>query len=181
LLTQSDVLKLVTGRLDAARIAYMVTGAVAAGYYAEPRTTRDIDVVVELEPGDADRLAAAFAEDFNAQPEAIRAAIARQSLFNLIHTEAVVKVDFVVRRDSPYRIEEFRRRRQVQIGGHSIWLVSPEDLILSKLVWAKDSRSELQRRDVRQLIRSNQVLDWAYLEHWAVALTVNEALQELRR
>lgn len=180
MLDQFAVLKLVTERLDAAGVRYMVTGAVAAGYYAQPRTTRDIDIVVELQPQDADRFAAAFAKDFNAEPDSIRTAIARRSLFNLIHTEAVVKVDFVVRKDTAYRIEEFRRRRRVTLGGHPTWLVAPEDLILSKLAWAKDSRSELQLRDVRQLIRSAQMLDWTYLERWAAVLTVNDLLQELR-
>ncbi|MBI4484920.1 MAG: nucleotidyl transferase AbiEii/AbiGii toxin family protein [Acidobacteria bacterium] len=149
---QFSILKLVAGRLESAGIPYMLTGSIAAGYYAQPRMTRDIDVVIEVVPDDAERLATVFAADFAVSVDAIRAAISRRGLFNLIHVEAVTKVDFVVRKDAPYRIEEFRRRRRVEIGGHPFWIVSPEDLVLSKLAWAKTSRSELQLRDVRQLL-----------------------------
>ena len=130
---QLSILKLVAERLDAAGIPYMITGSIAAGYYARPRMTRDIDLVVEVRPADAERLAGAFAPEFTCDVDAIRGAIARRSLFNLIHVEAVAKVDFIVRKDDPYQIEEFGRRRRVEIGGHLLWMVSPEDLILSKL------------------------------------------------
>ncbi|HEV3216349.1 MAG TPA: hypothetical protein VGZ27_11540 [Vicinamibacterales bacterium] len=177
---QFSILKLVTGRLDAAGIAYMLTGSIAAGYYAQPRMTRDIDLVVEVGPADAERIAAAFAPEFNCDVDVIRDAIARQSLFNLIHIEAVAKVDFVVKKDIPYRLEEFRRRRQVEIGGHLLWIVSPEDLILSKLAWAKASRSEIQLRDVRHLLTCVSTLDQVYLDRWAATLDVTDLLREVR-
>jgi hypothetical protein len=177
---QFSILTLVSGRLDALGIAYMLTGSIAAGYYAQPRMTRDIDLVVELELADAERIARAFAPEFNCDVDAIRGAIARQSLFNLIHIEAVAKVDVVVRKDSPYRLEEFRRRRHVEIGGHPMWIVSPEDLILSKLAWAKTSRSEMQLRDVRHLLTSVPALDQTYLDHWAASLSVTDLLREVR-
>jgi hypothetical protein len=69
----------------------------------------------------------------------IRSAIARSSIFNVVHVEAVSKVDFIVRKDAEYRIPEFERRRIVEVDGHPIWIASAEDLVLSKLAWAKDT------------------------------------------
>ncbi len=178
---QLSVLKLVTSRLEAAAIPYMITGSMAAGHYAQPRFTRDIDLVVELRPGDAERMAALFQGEFDCDPTAIRRAITRESMFNLIHIEAIVKVDFVVRKSTRYHLEEFGRRRSVPIDGQPMWIVAPEDLILSKLLWAKDSRSELQLRDVRQVIDAQQGLDWTYLEQWARTLTAIGLLHEVRR
>lgn len=178
---QLSVLKLVTARLDAARISYMITGSIAAGHYAQPRMTRDLDLVVELEPGDAERLIGIFSDQFDCDPRSIRSAIERRGMFNLIHVEAIVKVDFVVRKDAPYRIEEFGRRRRVDIDGQPMWMVSPEDLVLSKLAWASDSRSELQLRDVRQILLARHDLDWAYLDRWAAALGLLALLDEVRR
>ena len=63
--------------------------------------------------------------------------------FNMIHNALVVKVDCVVRKDSEYRREEFARRRPVNIAGQQVYIVALEDLILSKLDWAKESRSQL--------------------------------------
>lgn len=177
---QLSVLKLVTGRLDAARIPYMITGSIAGGHYGHPRMTRDIDVVAELESADASRLATALGDEFVADLEGIGAAIARQSLFNVIHREAIVKVDFVVRKNSAYRIEEFGRRRLVEVDGHPLWMVAPEDLILSKLVWAKDSHSELQLRDVRSVLKFQQAtIDRAYVDRWAITLSVDDLLREV--
>jgi len=61
-----------------------------------------------------------------------------------------------------------------------MWIIAPEDLILSKLVWAKDSRSELQFRDVRSIIALQPALDWSYMERWALRLTVATLLAEVR-
>ena len=179
-LDQLSVLKLVTHRLDAHAIPYMATGSIAAGHYAQPRMTRDIDLVIDLVPDDAARVCEIFGDAFVCDPVAVRSAIERRALFNLIHTDAIVKVDFVVRKDTPYRQEEFRRRRLTTIDGQSIWIVSPEDLILSKLVWAKDSGSELQLRDVRGLMAAQPNVDWAYMNRWAPELSVSAVLQELR-
>jgi hypothetical protein len=152
----------------------------AINYYAQPRMTRDVDVVVELGAADVDRVAALFAPEFLCETEAVRDAVPRQGMFNIIHGESIVKVDFIVRKDLPYRVEEFRRRRPVDIGGASVWMVSPEDLLLFKLHWAKDSRSELQLKDARNLIACVADLDWRYVETWAKDLCVSDLLAEVR-
>jgi len=179
-LDELAVLKLVTGRLDAAGIRYMLTGSIALGHYAQPRMTRDIDLVIDVQSDDADRFCALFAPEFECDPGSVRTAIQRQSMFNLIHTEAIVKVDFVVRKNTPYRTEEFNRRRPVVIDGQTVWVVSPEDLILSKLVWAKDTRSEIQLRDVRRIITDQPSLDFPYLNRWGSLLGVGELLREVQ-
>lgn len=176
-----SVLKLVTGRLEGAGIAYMVTGSVATSLYAEPRMTRDVDLVVELDTNDAARIVEMFGAEFLCDVDRIREAIDRRSMFNLIHTAAVVKVDVIVRKDSAYRAEEFRRRCMATIAGVDMWVVSPEDLILSKLDWARDSRSEVQLRDVRAVIASQPSVDWTYVSSWADRLGVRALLDEVRR
>jgi hypothetical protein len=178
---QLDVLKLVAERLQRADIPYMISGSIALNYYAQPRLTRDIDVVVALRPEDAERVTDMFAEDFYVDADAVRNAIAQLGMFNIIHYDHVVKVDCIVRKDTLYRQEEFVRRIAVEIDGVTMWLVTAEDLLLSKLVWAAESRSEMQLQDVRNLIRSVADLDWTYIECWADELTVGELLYEVRR
>lgn len=176
-----SVLKLVTGRLERAGLPYMVTGSLALSLYAEPRMTRDVDLIVDLGPADATRFVALFEADFQVHADRIRDAIAERSMFNLIHTAGVVKVDIIIRRAGAFREEEFRRRRVARIDGVNMWVVSAEDLILSKLEWARDSRSEVQFRDVRRLIEAQPTLDWPYVESWAARLGLRERLQEVRR
>lgn len=157
----------------------MVTGSTAVSFYALPRMTRDIDVVLEVGEEEADKVYRLFEKDFYVAPEAVREAIARRGMFNVIHSASVIKIDFIVRKDEAYRKEEFQRRRAITVEGVEIAVVAPEDLVLSKLVWAKDSRSELHLNDVRNVLKSVRRLDYAYMERWAKHLTVIEMYREV--
>ena len=175
------VLLLVGTRLDQAGIPYMLSGSTAMNFYARPRMTRDVDIVVELGAPDVERLVALFQEDFSIDEQEIREALARQSLFNLIHYDTVVKVDCIVRKKTAYRQEEFKRRRTIEVQGQRIWLVSPEDLVLSKLYWARDSLSEMQLGDVGNIIDALPALDWTYMAHWARDLGIEPLLEKVKR
>ncbi|MBM4267261.1 MAG: hypothetical protein FJ144_11745 [Deltaproteobacteria bacterium] len=177
---QLTVLKLVAETLDGAGLPYMLSGSTAMNYYAQPRMTRDIDLVVELSADDAPRFTHLFGAAFYLDDDAVADAIARQGMFNLIHTALVIKVDFIVRKGTAYRREEFSRRRRIRVDDFDLWIVTAEDLVLSKLDWARDSRSELQLADVRNLTTAVADLDWSYLERWAAVLGVTELLREVR-
>ncbi|ULA62504.1 MAG: hypothetical protein LZF86_40007 [Nitrospira sp.] len=174
-----DVLKAVTADLDGGGIPYMVTGSMAANFYAVPRMTRDIDLVIELFERDVDRITRLFQQDYYIDRDMIERAVREHAMFNMIHNALVVKVDCVVRKETEYRREEFARRRAVSIAGQQVFMVSPEDLILSKLDWAKESRSEMQLTDVRNLLNSVQGLDTAYLSRWADRLGLASLYREV--
>src|SRR5215469_5772738 len=163
-----DVLRIIGERLESAGIPFMLTGSFALGYYGKPRMTRDLDFVVALIVQQVEKLVSAFSRDFYIDEDAARDAVKSQRMFNLMHYASGVKVDLIVRKDSEYRQVEFERRKQVELAGVSTWITSREDLILSKLVWARDANSDLQRRDVRTLL--DESLDWSYLRGWAVKL-----------
>lgn len=177
MLTELEVLRDVSERLDRAGIEYMLTGSVAMNYYAEPRMTRDIDLVVALDPGDAPRLRTLFEPDYYVPPD-LEQMIRSGGLFNLVHIESVMKVDIIIRKDEDYRRVEFARRRPIELPGFRTWIAAKEDLILSKLVWARDSDSELQMRDVRNLLGSGA--DEEYLHEWTERLGVASLLEKCR-
>lgn len=174
-------LQAVLKHLHDLKIEYMITGSVALQFYATPRMTRDIDFVVQITDGDVTTLIQAFEKDFYVDRQAVEEALLHKSLFNLIHNETVVKIDFIIRKDSPYRKCEFERRRNIPIAGGTAWIVSPEDLILSKLDWAKDSFSEFQIRDVESLFKMGQNLDLKYLSQWVETLGLQDVLNKVRR
>ena len=174
-----EVLQSVTARLEGANIPYMVTGSMAANFYAVPRMTRDIDLVIELSDRDVDRVTRLFQVEYYIDRDMVQRAVCDHAMFNMIHNAMVVKVDCVVRKETEYRREEFARRRAVSVAGQRIFIVSPEDLILSKLDWAKESRSQMQLDDVRNLLRSVQRLDTEYLNRWADRLGLIELYQEV--
>jgi Domain of unknown function (DUF1814). len=169
---QLELLRTVAERLERIGIAYMLTGSVAASYYAEPRFTRDIDLVVEIPLESADAVAALFEPDFYASAESLRAAIRREGMINLIHSTSLIKIDFITRKNSRYHREEFDRRRQVTVGGFVVWIVSPEDLILSKLAWLKQGGSDVHRRDIASVLAGGMDFDRGYVARWAQELSV---------
>jgi hypothetical protein len=170
------LLRDIAQRLDKAGLSYMMTGSMALAFYSTPRMTRDIDIILHATRGDVGKIVALFLDDFYIEEASVRQAISTHGMFNVIHNESVLKVDFIIRKEEEYRIEEFLRRRKIDIEGSPVSIVSPEDLILSKLIWAKTSPSELQLRDVRQLLLHSVEIDNEYLTNWSKKLGVEDLL-----
>ena len=173
-----EVLKIVTQRLKEADINYMVSGSIAANYYTIPRMTRDIDVVIELKQGDIDKFVGLFEGDFYIDRGMVADEVSRQGMFNLIYNRYVIKIDFIVKKSSAYQQAAFSRRKQVLIEQSPIWFVSAEDLVISKLLWAKDSHSEMQLKDVGNLMETVDNLDLKYVGNWVRELGLEQIYKE---
>ncbi|MBC8471518.1 MAG: hypothetical protein H8D56_18810 [Planctomycetes bacterium] len=173
-----EVLKIVTQRLREAGINYMISGSIAANYYTVPRMTRDIDVVIELKQGDIDKFVGLFEDDFYVNRETVANEVSRQGMFNLIYNQYVIKIDFIIKKSSEYQQGAFSRRKQVLIEQSPMWFVSAEDLVISKLVWAKESHSEMQLKDVRNLIETVDDLDLKYIDDWVRGLDLEQIYKE---
>jgi hypothetical protein len=171
-----DVVRDISLKFEQAGIPYMLTGSMAMNYYAQPRMTRDIDVVIAIAPGQVEAIVRLFSPEYYISPESVRESLAHESIFNLVHQESVIKVDCIVRKKGEYRRVEFERRQKIRILDFATWIVSKEDLIVSKLFWAKDSHSEMQLRDVKNLLATG--CDTAYLERWTRELKLDTLLQE---
>ncbi|HEX8775764.1 MAG TPA: hypothetical protein VF735_19485 [Pyrinomonadaceae bacterium] len=171
-----DVIRDLASKFSQSNIDYMLTGSLAMNYYAQPRMTRDIDLVVALDAKDVDIIIGLLNPDYYVAREAIINAIAHESVFNLIHQETIIKVDCIIRKSSDYRRLEFERRRVVNVHNSTIWVASKEDLIISKLDWARDSRSEIQLRDVRNLLATGY--DNNYVVKWTRELGLYDLWQE---
>ena len=171
-----QVLRDVVSRLKTADIDYMLTGSFALIYYAEPRMTRDIDLVVSLAGNDGDTIVQSFESDYYLDSQAVSRAIANRSLFNIIHSEHVLKVDFIVRKDTEYERVKFDRRQVATVDGIDLWIISKEDLIISKLQWARGSHSKFQLRDVKNLLATG--FDADYVRKWTNELQITELLNE---
>jgi hypothetical protein len=98
-------------------------------------------------------------------------------MFNLIHSESIIKVAFIIRKQNEYRLNEFEHRQRIKIENFETWIVSKEDLILSKLFWAKDSQSQVQLEDVKNLMTTGA--DRTYIEHWTGELGVTNMWQKI--
>lgn len=173
---QKGVLKDCTERLERLGIAYMLTGSMAMVEYAMMRMTNDIDIVMEVSPADAEKIIKTFEPDYYVPHGRVRDAISRKFMFNLLHQGTLVKVDCVVRKDNEFQRKAFSHRRKINFSGFDVWIIGKEDLILSKLNWAKNTKSEMQMRDVASIIRNGY--DEKYVKDWAEKLGVEDILRE---
>jgi hypothetical protein len=160
-------------------IPYMLSGSVAMSIYTIPRHTQDFDFVVHLKDGDAGMLANHFKDGYYCNEEAVAEAIHFKSMFNIIDFQSGYKADFIILKDEVYRQQEFSRKKEVDFMGMKIYLVTAEDLIISKIIWIQQLQSGLQKEDIKALCKGAD-LDWAYIKYWISTLNLNTfALIEL--
>jgi hypothetical protein len=178
--TFADLLAVVIGHLDAAGIPYMVTGSLASSYHGEPRATRDLDIVIDPSAESLGSLVESLvAAGFYVDRDAAENALADRSQFNAIGPDAT-KVDFIIRRERPFSIEEFSRRQRADLLGTSGYVVSAEDLVIAKLEWAAASGSERQLDDVAGIVGISDSLDLAYIDRWSRVLGVEGSWHDVR-
>ncbi len=176
---QKKILRDCIDRFERLRIPYMLTGSMAMLPYAMMRMTNDIDIVLEVNPIDAQRIINGFEPDYYVPHERVHDAIERGRMFNLLHKETLVKIDCVIRKDNEFQKYAFTRRIRTRFSDIDLWIISKEDLILSKLDWAKETRSEMQMRDVASIARNGY--DDEYVRSWAKKLGVEDILDECIR
>lgn len=168
----------VLDRLEALGIRYFVTGSWASAVYAEPRMTRDIDVVLDIAPQEYERrIRPTFEADFLVNDPID---VDGQWIGGLIHMVEIDRVDLMFGRRDPWARSAMERRRRIEhpvLG--DVWMIAPEDLVIAKLDWSSGS-SELHQRDVRSIIRLGDDLDWSYLGQWATRLGLVDRLEAAR-
>jgi hypothetical protein len=162
----------ITDVLDQFEIPYMLSGSIAMGLYTVPRMTRDIDFIIHLEAKNLDFFVNSFKDGFYCEREVVKDAIETSiKMFNIIDHATGYKADFVVLKNDSYRQEEFKRRLKVSYYGKTIYVVSPEDLLISKLIWIQDLQSAVQIEDIKNLVVIES-LDWAYISKWIKQLKI---------
>ena len=167
-----QLLEKITQSLEKADILYMVSGSIALNTYAVPRMTRDIDIVIELQKNDIDRFCKIFETGFYIDPLTVQEEVKRRGMFNVIDFETGYKIDFIVRKNSTYRQLEFSRRISTNAYGFDVWIVSIEDLIISKIAWIQELQSDRQIDDIKNLLL-NPIVDKTYIQHWCQILDFN--------
>lgn len=159
---------------------YFVGGSFASSVDGEPRATNDIDFVIDLPLGRIEALALALGDDFEVDREMLRDAILRGSRANAFYLPLVLKIDFFGHAHDPFDDAEFARRREVEVRpGVTLFIKSPEDTILRKLLWYREGGevSDRQWRDVLGVLSGQEGrLDLAYLKAWSERLKVDDLL-----
>jgi hypothetical protein len=180
--TEQELLVDCLGRLNRTGLTYLLTGSMASNYWGIPRTTHDLDFVLQLPPSAVPELVRAFAGAFVLDEVAVRAAYQPPYQFNALDTRSALKVDFWLPRPVPFERQLLSRRVQTVLFGERAWIATAEDVILHKLNWHTLTPSERQLGDAAGVVAvQRDQLDLAYLRQWASELKLTEWLERLLR
>lgn len=166
-------------------ILYYVSGSVASSAYGIARATLDVDLVSNLTPFHIQTLVNKLKDEYFVDAEMIADAIKTKSSFNLLHLKTMLKIDVFILKDQPYPQKAFERKVKDKLDDDpnsiSIYLSSPEDVILNKLEWYKSGGeiSDRQWSDIIGVIKvQGKNLDKDYLKDWAKQLDIYSLLEK---
>lgn len=174
ILSFEGFIKLVLEAIEAAGIEYMVGGAVAAWAWGEPRSTLDLDLVVNI-PLESVHL---FSKELHKRDMLVPAEIILDNILehrvdrpiNAIHIHSGYKADmYPVREGDELRLSAFNRRQIINLGESfgEVFLHSPEDLIIYKLWYYSISQQTKHIRDITSIVMTlDDELDYSYIEMW---------------
>lgn len=179
----SELLVKISGILNELNIPYTITGGVAVTIWGRPRYTADIDIVIDIAPqnlkefiGKVGELSKGIYMDIDLETPI--SDIKKFGSFNLIHPESDIKVDFVIKKDDEFSQLELDRAIKKKIFDHEMNFISPEDLILIKLQWYKDSNSTRHLEDAESILKITEV-DLKYIDSWAKKQGTFEIFEDL--
>jgi hypothetical protein len=167
-------------RLNSRGISYMLTGSMASNAWGIPRTTHDLDFVIQLPPSRVPNFVEAFqSEDYFVDEAMVHSAYQPPNQFNVIHIPSALKVDFWILKSNEFEREMFRRKLKDSWMGEPVWIATAEDVVLHKLYWNRLTPSDRQLGDVAGIVAVQKGnLDEAYLRQWAAKLGVESELSK---
>lgn len=178
MIEQKKFLEKLISLIESAGIPYAVCGSLSSSLHGQPRATNDADIIIAPTQDQLAEFLKSLEISYYVDSKAALEAMKMRSMFNVIDNELGWKADLIFHKDSPHQRSEFNRRIKATLMGIDLWVLAPEDVILSKLHWSRDSGSDMQFRDVFGIIKLQwDKLDWDYLQHWAKELGIEKTLE----
>ena len=169
--------------LESVGVDYMVAGSLSSNAYGIPRSTKDADVVLVLQPGQLDAVMNIVGRDFILDPQASFEAVTGTYRHIIQVASIAFKIElFLLSRDE-HDQKRFQRKERVSSAqvGCDLWLPTPEDVVVMKLRWAKGAARSKDTDDVRNIIAvQGEALDWPYIHQWCEKHGTRALLDEIR-
>ncbi len=183
-MSQFGLLEKVIQILSERNIPYMLTGSIVSSLQGIPRSTHDIDIIVSVDKTFIHKITEAFPkQDYYINEKSIEAAINNKDQFNIIDINQGDKIDFWILTDSEYDKSRFSRKQKVKFLNFEIYVSAPEDTIVQKLYWSRQSGGSRKHFDDALNIFEVQYgnLDVNYMVLWSRKLGIESLFKELKR
>jgi len=172
-----ESLKRVVKLLNKGNYEYVLTGSMAMSFYTVPRMTRDADILIKLFAKDTDEFLEIFSNDYYIDKNMLNDSIKSGMMFNILDKRTFFKIDFIFKTRDEFEEMIFQRKNKMKVNSLEIYVISIEDLIIAKLIWAKDSFSEMQLNYIRQLMNNN--FDKDYVLSWVRKIDLENIFNKL--
>jgi hypothetical protein len=182
-MSSERALKFVTSALEQAYIPFMIVGSFASNLYGVGRTTFDIDIVVSANAEQLQSFLSSFSKtDWYYDLQDALEACRRRSMFNILDMAGGLKVDIIFMKIEPYHRVAFERRAPAEIDHVPLYAATAEDVVISKLDWARMGSSSRQIEDVAGILEEQKAaLDFGYIEKWVGELQLSEQWNSARK
>ena len=180
-MTDQEIVFATIRALDAAGVEYMVVGSLSSNAYGFPRATQDADLVMKVDAASVSSLAKQLPEPLRLDPQMSFETVTGTNRFVVNAKRSHYKVELFLLSDDPHDRERFRRRVRGEAFGQSVWLPTPEDVIISKLRWSKHGKRSKDVEDIKGvLLVQRGKLDDAYLNRWCEVHETRDLLESIR-
>lgn len=180
-MTGDEAVIAVVEALDSIGIEYMLVGSLSSNFYGVPRSTHDADFVVQFGHESLNELLERLGPEFQLDRQMSFETVSMTTRHILRLANSPFIIELFCLSDDEHDQERFRRRRQGKLRGHTVWLPTPEDVIVTKINWSRNRKSGKDRDDVRGIIaQMGDQLDWNYIYSWADRHGTRELLHEIR-
>jgi hypothetical protein len=180
-MTSEEATVAVIDALDALHIPYMLVGSFSSNYYGIGRSTKDADFVIQLGSESLSDLAKHLGAAFRLDPQMTFETITLTRRHVLDVVGIAFKIELFHLSDDPHDQERFRRRKRVKMLDHEINLPTVEDVIITKLRWALQTKRGKDTDDVRAVLAvQGPNIDWPYVYGWCDQHGTHALLEEIR-
>lgn len=180
-MTAEEAAVAVVGALERTGIPYMVVGSLASNLYGIPRSTQDVDIVIQWAPGTLPALTSTLGPRFQLDPQMSFETVTGTTRNIVRVTGTAFTVELFRLSDDPHDQERFARRTRIEYAGHAMCVPSPEDVVITKLRWAVQGARKKDREDATNVIAVQQHrLDWDYVTRWCREHGTLETLEGIR-
>ncbi len=179
------VAQFIGAQLEEIGLRYVIGGSVASSVMGEPRSSLDLDLMIDADPPKVLAFVRRLSESCYVDEQDALEAMSRRTSFNAVHFDTSMKIDFFIVEAEEFALDQLQRRQRLAItGGLSLYFYTAEDLIVRKLLWFRigGETSEKQWRDVLGILRtSRREIDRLQLRSAAVKARVEDLLDRAMR
>jgi hypothetical protein len=181
-MTAPEIVRRCIGAFEQLHIPYVAVGALSVNVYSPPRLTHDADFVVQLRDIPMNEIVRALGTDFELEAQMSFETITATSRYRLRHRASEFLIELFLLSDDAHDRARFDRRMRLQVGDSDVFVLTVEDLIITKLRWSRQGKRPKDTQDIKSVLSVQlENIDLNYIRLWCNIHGTTELFEKLLR